>query len=53
MRLVECKAPVTTPSLLFPACMQVIQTYMKMTSESYRKQRILNVWEVDRETEVI
>lgn len=53
VRLVECKAPVTTPSLLFPACVQVIQTYMKMTSESYMKQRILNVWEVDRETEVI
>lgn len=33
--------------------MQVIQTYMKMTSESYRKQKILNVWEVDREAEVI
>ncbi|XP_075893166.1 protein mono-ADP-ribosyltransferase PARP3 [Nelusetta ayraudi] len=30
---------------------KVIQTYMKMTSESCRKQRILNVWEVDRETE--
>lgn len=52
VRLVECEAPVTTPSLLCPR-MQVIQTYMKMTSETYRKQRILNVWEVDRELEVM
>lgn len=48
----ECEAPVMTPSLLCPR-MQVIQTYMKMTSETYRKQRILNVWEVDRELEVM
>lgn len=39
---------VTYPLVTF----QVIQTYLKATAGSYRKPQILNVWEVDRETEV-
>ncbi|XP_056293849.1 protein mono-ADP-ribosyltransferase PARP3 [Pseudoliparis swirei] len=30
---------------------KIIEKYMKVTSNGYRKQQILNVWEVDRETE--
>lgn len=48
----ECEAP-DTAQVTAVSLMQVIQTYLKMTADSYRKQKILNVWEVDRETEVI
>lgn len=30
---------------------KIIETYLKATGESYRKPKIMNVWEVDRETE--
>lgn len=48
----ECEVP-DTAQVTAVSLMQVIQTYLKMTADSYRKQKILNVWEVDREMEVI
>lgn len=32
--------------------LKVIEKYLKATSDDYHKPKIVNVWEVDRETEV-
>lgn len=42
----------SSPPVLTFLSFKIIEKYLKATSNGYYKPKIVNVWEVDRETEV-